>query len=322
MPKQASKPAAGFSMIELLISLAVLWAVMAVAVGAVSKYQQSYRSTDLRTQLHQDARAALEMIAQEVGQAGLVNARMTGTLSDIGPTASMTANSAVGASSLTVSSTSAAYLFAGEQVYVGLGSSQEVWTICSVSGTSVTGTLATGTCASRAPLTKAHFSGDPLISYGVFPNGIVYSTTNSNSSKLMLIGDIYGDGKLYQVVYYWTPTNGVGPLTRKVTNLLGTPTTTSAVLLPNVTACTFSVTGQGSTVQPAWATSAITMAQSASISVTVRTPYPDRYTGQYLSMTHSMLNIQPRNLIAAYNYWGASGSTAEMQKDTAFVTER
>jgi Tfp pilus assembly protein PilV len=339
MRKLTHKPAKGFSLVEMLISLLVLWLVMAVIIAAVAKFQQSHRSTDARTQLHQDARAALELISQEAGQAGLVNSRMAGTLADNGAPATVaTATTCTTSCPASLTVNSIAYLFAHEQVYVGTGTSWEgPLTISSISGTTVTFTSNT---------TKTHAVGDPVVSYGVFPNGISYAATNANSSKLLLIGDIYGgsnvstpDDNLYQVVYQWCdttgaqcpPTSGIGPLTRKITSLLGTQHTTIATLLPNVTACAFTLTTQHNTVQPAWAASAITMVQSASVSVTVRTPYVDRYTGQYIYMTHSMLNIQPRNMIAAYKQWqttndgtcatGTNGTCVEMQNDNSFTSE-
>src|SRR5215470_13523596 len=62
----------GFSLLEMLISLIILLIASGAAFRALAYYQRSYGSSQLRADMHMGVRSALELMAQEVNQAGLL----------------------------------------------------------------------------------------------------------------------------------------------------------------------------------------------------------------------------------------------------------
>src|SRR5437660_12257918 len=63
----------GFSLLELLISLAILLTVSGSAFEVLSYYQKAYLSTEMRADVHSGIRAALALMTQEITQAGLLS---------------------------------------------------------------------------------------------------------------------------------------------------------------------------------------------------------------------------------------------------------
>src|SRR5438876_8665516 len=93
----------GFSLIESLVSMVVMLFLMTAVFHVLGKYQRSYQSEQVSTDMRQGARSAMELMGQEVGQAGFLgfaptslNANVTG--STIGQTVplSSTANIFIG----------------------------------------------------------------------------------------------------------------------------------------------------------------------------------------------------------------------------------
>src|SRR5579862_8630118 len=89
--------AAGFSLIEVLVSTTVLMTVSSVAISSLLQITRAHRTIWNRTQMHSGVRSATELLEQEVGQAGRVALPSAVTL---------TAAAAAGATTATVSSTS------------------------------------------------------------------------------------------------------------------------------------------------------------------------------------------------------------------------
>src|SRR5262245_53096569 len=63
----------GFSLLEMLFSVVIMLVASGAAFRALGYYQQNYGSTQLRADMHQGIRGALELMTQEVNQAGLLN---------------------------------------------------------------------------------------------------------------------------------------------------------------------------------------------------------------------------------------------------------
>lgn len=61
---------AGFSLLELLASVAVMTVVAGAAIAALGYSQKSYTSTQARANMHAGVRSAAELMGQEIGQAG------------------------------------------------------------------------------------------------------------------------------------------------------------------------------------------------------------------------------------------------------------
>ena len=68
---QREKRKAGFSLLELVVSLAVFLVISGAVIGSLNYFQNNYRGSEIRVALEQKVRAALELMAQEISQAGL-----------------------------------------------------------------------------------------------------------------------------------------------------------------------------------------------------------------------------------------------------------
>ena len=179
-----------------------------------------------------------------------------------------------------------------------------------------------------------------MVGFGIFPEGVlsVYASSNpsvipssvnvNNSAtfpSIHMFGDYNGDGSLYYVAYTCHP--DTQQLTRAITPLFGTQTTTMSILLENVTNCASTTNPpfalcyypgtlnggsncNGNSISAfSWESGGrlIYVTQSVSVTLSVQSlendPMSPQY-GQHVQVTHSMLNIQPRNLYAAYNNSG------------------
>jgi len=68
----------GFTLLEMLISLALILVLSGSILGGMGDMQKTYRHNEIRSVLNGQMRAVLEMMAQEVGQAGLPASGMAG----------------------------------------------------------------------------------------------------------------------------------------------------------------------------------------------------------------------------------------------------
>jgi prepilin-type N-terminal cleavage/methylation domain-containing protein len=299
----------GFSLVELLASIVVVSVIMAAIVSAISQSEQAYGSIELQSDMYENVRGAAELMAQEVGQAGVLSLPAS-TLS-AGVAASGTAQA------VTVSSTTSMYAGAGqtgEAVLVDAGSAnEELVYITAITGSKIT-----------AIFTKAHALGAPITVLGVFPNGIVVpgttdgSTSNAGAavSTLNLFGDINADGSLVYVRYTCDTSVTPGTLTRSVTTITPGSTTISAAqtllstLIPNpaTTAYPTGVPCFQFTTQTV-GTPSNTFVTNVGLTISVRSLKADPRTGAYLTMTKSFLDLAPRNLLAGYELANAALNT-------------
>jgi len=293
---------AGFSLIELMIAMAVMLLISGAAVTALLKLSTMQSTIWNRTQMHSGIRGATEVLQQEVGQAGRISLPAIVTL---------TSAAGLGATSLTVSSTTG--MFSGQKLTLGAGTSQETVTV-SADPTS-------STAVSTSATTIAHSSGDAVSVLGGFSAGIIppaaspWSYTNgSTEAVLKLFGDINGDGSMVYIEYSispscictstCTPSSTTGNLYR---NSMAwdvgtkTPATASQILLGNVTA-----NPNGSacfTYQPSSVGGNIYVTDVA-VTLTVQTQLVDPTTGKTQTETKALLNVSPRNV---FNTWELAG---------------
>ena len=279
----------GFTLIELMISTAILLVIGGAAFSLLIQGQKSFTSTSSRASMHGGVRSAAELMAQEISQAGVVNLPAT------------TITAAISAGSRTVSlnpSSSSNSLFAGERVVVdgSTGVSPELVTITAVGSGTFTATFA-----------NAHPSGATVNAHGTFLNGI---WSSSGGSTLILIGDILGDGTLVQVQYDCDLTSGT--LKRSVTPITPTATAinTSDTLVDNVVA-----NPGGTNCFQYQMDSSSTYKIGVGLTITVQTKYVDPLTRTqgatvtYPTMTKTFLNMSARNVISAIDM---SQSTTNM----------
>ena len=225
----------GFSLLELLVAVAILVIVAGAVMAGMINTTRSQSTVMNRTQLHASVRNATELMEQEIGQAGRIASA---------PGLQISAVAAVGSATVTVATTSGTMsattgMYVGEQLVIDPSSTnEETVTVSTVpSGTSITATFA-----------NTHPANTPVMVLGGFASGIIppdtssmlvfsgTGTTNttlssgtngqaSSGSVLKLYGDINGDGTMYYVVYKCSPNStGTGTLYRYVSTDVTTDT--------------------------------------------------------------------------------------------------
>jgi len=262
----------GFSLLEMLISLIILLIASGAAFRALAYYQRSYGSSQLRADMHMGVRSALELMAQEVNQAGLL---------PFGPPRQLPAAVTPSASAQAVQVTSVNSIFVNEKLTIDSGSNQEDVTVTGVN---------TGSSQITAVFSKAHPANAPVNAFGLFPQGI---RGTSSSTLLKIFGDINGDNTITYVEYncsgttltrseWQVPSSGARTLVRTGTLV------TDVIANPGPTAC----------FQYATATAAgVTFVTSVTVTLSVQSAANDPFTKQRVSMTNSSLNLSPRNLL-------------------------
>lgn len=311
----------GFSLLELLISVAILVIVAGAIIMGMIRMTWSQSTIMNRTQMHSSVRNATELMQQEVGQAGRLGSSPGLTLASAivaGSSPTVTLNSTSG--------TSTTGLYAGERLVVDpSATSEETVTITAVNTGSVQATFA-----------NAHVANAPVLVMGGIASGIVPPTTAStptssqlilngngtgnttlpndkasNGSTLKLYGDLNGDGSMIYVVYHCTPNqSGTGTLyryastTSDVTNAANTLALPATLLLDNLfdtgAPCfTYQVKDQvpvtisGGQVKE-------TFVINVAVTLTVQTQNKDLQTGAAQKETKALLNIAPRNVFEAW----------------------
>jgi len=294
----------GFTMIELLVSTAVLLIVSGIIVGSTIDMTRLGQKMTNRSDMHSGVRNATALLQQEVGQAGRVSlpglvtlAGATG-IGNFSPNIASNINGVVG--------TSTEGLFIGEHVIVGSGATEETVTLTGVGAGNIT-----------ANFGFAHAVGERVVATGGFAAGVIPTTMANGSSgnTLKIIGDVNGDGRMVYVEYQCDLANG--RLYRNVmpydaaakpavtveqillTNLLQNPANGAGVVPP----CfiyqerTFSNT---------------TYVIGVAIMTTVRSQQRDQNTGDFQRVTKALLNVSPRNVV---NVWSNAslGNTNRVQ---------
>ena len=190
-----SRPSAatceGFSLIELLVGMAVLMVISGGIASAISVAQQSHARTEIKSDMYENVRGVAETMTQEIGQAGFLSTPAAM------PTLSAAVAANVAAQAVNVSSTTS--MFVGEKVLVGTGNSEELVALTAVAASTITGIFA-----------KAHATGIPINILGVTASGIVPigTTDGSTANTLNLVGDINADGSLvYTLAKYPSPSH-------------------------------------------------------------------------------------------------------------------
>jgi prepilin-type N-terminal cleavage/methylation domain-containing protein len=262
----------GYSMVELMISMAIFLIISSGLFGALGYYMKDYQRTQLTVDMHDNLRSAIDLMAQEIGQAGLLSSN-TNQITTLG--------AAVATGSQTVAFGSAATIFVGEKLLIDAGSNQELVSVTAVSSNNVT-----------AVFGLSHASGAVVNALGVFPQGVLSSST---ANQLQLVGDINGDGTLVYVEYNCNnQAPGPGTLTRSITPISAAAKNASTILLdkvmpnPGGTACFqygSAITAGGSTFIP-----------QVGVTMTVQSSTIDPVTGVFLTITKQALDLVPRNV--------------------------
>ncbi len=256
----------------MLAGILILLVVSGSAFQALVYYQKNYLATQLRVDMHAALRSSIELLTQEIGQAGLL------TFTPRTISGNYTGNP----SAQPVTLNDATDIFVGEKLLIDAGASQELVTVTAKSGNVVSGIF-----------TKNHSDGATVNALGIFPQGIMPSPSISTATSLKLFGDLYGDGTLVYAQYDCN--TGAGTFSRSVTPVSAGSINASQVLIANITA------NPGGTPCFQYTTvskSGYIFVTSVGITLTVRTAQRDPQTNQYATMTKTFLNIAPRNVLA------------------------
>jgi prepilin-type N-terminal cleavage/methylation domain-containing protein len=285
----------GFSLLELMVSTAVLTVIAGAAFGAMSYYQGTYQRTELTADMHDTTRSAIDLMAQEIGQAGLLS---SGSIQLTTLVATVTG----GTATQSVSLASTTGIFVGEKLLVGIGSSQELVAVSAVTSTSVTSIFA-----------QSHANGAVVNALGVFPQGVL---STSNANQLQLVGDINDDGTLVYVEYNCNNQSpGPGTLTRSITPITAVAKNQSSILVDGV------MPNPGGTPcfqypSPLPAAGGFTFVPQVGVTLTVQSPSRDPVTGQYLTVTKQALDLVPRNVQLGLNLANASTPVTDRLQPT------
>lgn len=266
----------GFSLPELLVSMLVLSVVIGIATQLLLQSVNGQRTTWNRTQMHSSVRGAIELLQQEVGQAGLVALP--------GP---VTLASAVATGVQTIGVSSTAGMFVGEQLLIDTGGSQETVAITAIDTTSH---LITGS------FVQVHAAGAPVAVVGGFSHGIVPPSLASGSTGtvLKLFGDVNSNGQMVYVEYTCDTVNRRLSRNMVAWDAPSKPAWTPAmILLSNV------VANPGGSPCFSYQTEVVsgnTYVTAVAITLSVQTQQIDPITRQFQVETKTLLNVSPRNV--------------------------
>jgi prepilin-type N-terminal cleavage/methylation domain-containing protein len=302
MPRRRAE--SGFSLLELLVSIAILSIVSGVALDGVFRLTKVSQTVSNRTEMHSGVRNATELLQQEVGQAGRIalphNVQLSTALTAKG-TATLTLKAVDGSGNTISSENPTDGMFIGEKIVVDTGANEETVTITGLDTTNKTFTGA---------FTLLHAANAPINVYGGFKYGVVPKlnadgtpfTNGSTGSVMKIIGDINSDGNIVYVEY--TCDTDAGNLYRRTMAYTATTkpdNTVDKALLNNITANPDGV--DCFTYQQKSVTN-VPYVVDVAITLTVRTADKDPVTGLYQKETKALLNVAPRNV---FNVWQLAG---------------
>ena len=299
----------GFTMIELLVSMAVILIVSGIIVGSTIDMTRLGQKMTNRSDMHSGVRNATALLQQEVGQAGRVSLQGLVTLAGATGVGAFTVNV-----DSTVNPNGSDGMFIGEHLIIDSGANEETVTLTGVGAGNITATFAV-----------AHAAGARVVATGGFAAGVIPTTMMNGSSGnvLKIVGDVNGDGRMVYVEYTCDLANG--RLYRNVMayNAVAKPAVTvEQILLTNLMQNPVNAAG----VAPPCFTyqertfSGTTYVIGVAIMTTVRSQQRDQNTGDFQRVTKALLNVSPRNVV---NVWANAslGNTNRVQPLPATVVQ-
>lgn len=293
---------AGYTLLELLVSIAILTIVSGTALEGVFRLSKVSQTVSNRVEMHSGVRNATELLQQEVGQAGRVALPNTVQLQNaVGIGATPVAIKAVDALGNTIAANPTDGMFVGEHVVVDAGTTAETVTITA---------LDTANKTMTANFLMAHAANAPVTVAGAFAYGVVPRfnadgtnfTNGSTGSVMKIIGDINSDGKLQYVEYKCDTDGGILYRRTMAYNAATKPAVTpDMALLTNITA---NPDNSDCFTYEQKSVVGVPYVVDVAITLTVKTPDRDPVTGLYQTETKALLNVAPRNV---FNVWQLAG---------------
>ena len=187
----------GFSLLEVLVSVMIITVLMSAVFQFMRFNQQRYRGDQLLAERNQGARSALELMTQELQQAGHnpnlnVHRSLSAAVVPTGTIVDISVNDTTG-------------LFYGNLVEIGSSAADPNREILAILGD---GTHSITSTTFPAIPTLPHASGQAVFTRSLpFPNGILYSASAVGTGQsvavnlIQFFGDIDGNGTLHYGEY-------------------------------------------------------------------------------------------------------------------------
>ncbi|MDE3178933.1 MAG: prepilin-type N-terminal cleavage/methylation domain-containing protein [Acidobacteriota bacterium] len=194
-------PPAGFSLLELLVSVLIIAIIMGAVFEFMTRAQKTYQGNEATSESDQSARAALEIMTQEIGQAGS-NPSFVAAGYDPALTANKTVLASITASAQPqcVSLDGIAQINPGDWLSVDDGQNNEMVQILSTSN--VAGGPCSGSNEVQAVFDLNHTASFPAIVHNLpYPSGILQGAGTSDDHTLEFFGDLGDNGVIEYVVY-------------------------------------------------------------------------------------------------------------------------
>jgi prepilin-type N-terminal cleavage/methylation domain-containing protein len=306
MRKDRKPVSAGFSLLEMMISMVILLGVSGVVMSGLLQTTKTETTVQNRTEMHASVRSATELMQQEIGQAGRVSMPPVGNIQ-------MTTAVTAGSATPTLTTGATAGMFAHEYIVVDAGINQETVQVTAISGNTITAVFGLNHAANVPVAVQGGFGT------GIVPETSVGMTNGSDGTHLKLYGDINGDGNMVYVEYICDYANS-GNLYRSISAFSAANIVGKQILLPNLsstgnpngTACFVyqeKPVNCNATTVPCFVT-------DVAVTLTVQTQQPDPFTGLYQKETKALLNVSPRNVFDAYDLSTLSNNRVQPMPST------
>jgi len=299
----------GFSLLEMMLSLAILLVVTGIVMSFMMQMTVTQASVGNRTEMHSSVRSATELLQQEIGQAGKI---ALPTAANGGPTKMITAITAAQIVNTDTGYTGAVVLDGVTGVYNGMlltidtGDQEETVAITNLTSTGFTGAFF-----------QTHLANAPVRLAGAYASGIVPTTytcsgvnCGSTGTVLKLYGDINDDGNMEYIEYTCDTTGGNLYRNAMAVTATSKPAVAASMVVlsnilsnppdPGTTTAAPCFKYQQKTVGPD------TYVVDVSVTLTVQTQNVDPQTNQFQKETKALLNVSPRNVFEGWELAGGS----------------
>jgi len=190
-----------------LISVAIILLLMSAVFPFINQSQKTFQGNQVTAEANQSARAALEVISQEIGQAGY-NPNLNNNRTS-------SANITASASAQCATLNSINKINPGDWLYVDTGPNEELVQVLSNSSTPSSPCSASNQI--QAVFSFNHTGGTtafPLISYKMpYGVGIIQGSGTSTDQRLEFFGDLNQDGVIRYAVYSINPVSPASTVT-------------------------------------------------------------------------------------------------------------
>lgn len=193
---------AGFSLLELLVSVIIITIVMGAVFQFMTQAQKTYQGDQATSESDQAARAALEIMTQEIGQAGGNPSFVAAGYDPL-----FTANKTLLSTSVSASAVPSCasldnigQINPGDWLSVDDGPNNEMVQVLSTSN--VAGGPCSGSNEVQAVFDQPHTASAPVIVHNLpYPSGILQGAGTSDDHTLEFFGDLNDNGVIDYVVY-------------------------------------------------------------------------------------------------------------------------